>query len=128
MPSPTDSTWPMSETAASSPKPAICDFRIAEISAARMSMILRSLQGELEGIEFGLERRVEQARADLDLDAAEDRRIDHGGDFGLLAQRGGQHLGDTLRLGGAELHGGGDLGRDHAAVLVVKALVAGDDR
>ena len=40
MPSPTDSTWPTSETSASSPKLAICDLRMAEISAARISMDL----------------------------------------------------------------------------------------
>ena len=38
MPSPTDSTWPTSETSASWPKFAICDLRMAEISAARISM------------------------------------------------------------------------------------------
>ncbi len=39
MPSPTDRTWPTSETSASSPKPSIWDLRMAEISAARMSMV-----------------------------------------------------------------------------------------
>src|ERR1700739_4338562 len=99
MPSPTDSTWPMSETSASSPKLAICDFRIAEISAARMSMVLRSLQGELEGVELGLERRVVETRADLDLDAAEDGGIDDCADFGLAAERLGERGGDALLLG-----------------------------
>ena len=40
MPSPTDSTEPTSETSASSPKLAIWDFRMAEISAARISMVV----------------------------------------------------------------------------------------
>ena len=38
MPSPTDSTWPTSATSVSSPKLAIWVLRMAEISAARMSM------------------------------------------------------------------------------------------
>ena len=38
MPSPTDSTWPTSETVAASPKLAIWSLMTAEISAARMSM------------------------------------------------------------------------------------------
>ena len=38
MPSPTDSTWPTSETSASWPKFLICSFRMAEISAARISI------------------------------------------------------------------------------------------
>src|ERR1700739_1958879 len=118
MPSPTDSTWPMSETSASSPKLAICDFRIAEISAARMSMVLRSLQGELQSVELGLQRGVEETRPDLDLDAAEDRRVDGGGDLGLLAQGLGERLLHADELAGGQLHGAGHLGGDHAAVLV----------
>ena len=39
MPSPTDSTWPVSETCASEPKFAIWPLMIAEISAARMSIV-----------------------------------------------------------------------------------------
>src|SRR6516225_961460 len=105
MPSPTDNTWPMSETSASSPKLAICDFRIAEISAARMSMVLRSLQGELEGVELGLERGIVEAGADPDLDAAEDRGIDDGPDLGLAAERLGERLGHALLLGGRQLDG-----------------------
>src|SRR5215211_9038088 len=38
MPSPTDKTWPTSVTSASVPKFWICCLRIAEISAARMSI------------------------------------------------------------------------------------------
>ncbi len=41
-PSPTDSTWPTSATSASAPKLAICCFRIAETSAAPIS-IFKSL-------------------------------------------------------------------------------------
>ena len=38
MPSPTERTWPTSETSASWPKFLICSFRMAEISAARISI------------------------------------------------------------------------------------------
>src|SRR5262249_44172501 len=127
MPSPTDSTWPMSETSASSPKLAICDFRIAEISAARMSMGLRSLQGELQSVELGLQRGVVETRPDLDLDAAEDRRVDGGGDLGLLAQRLGERLLHARELGGGQLQRRGHLSGDHAAMLVVQALEGADD-
>src|SRR5277367_2170194 len=43
MPSPTDSTCPTSATSASLPKPAISCFRIAEISAARISIVILSI-------------------------------------------------------------------------------------
>src|ERR1700760_4052845 len=109
MPSPTDSTWPTSETSASWPKPAICDLRIAEISAARMSIGLRSLQGELEGIELGAKGGVEQTRAHLPLEPPEDGGIRSGGDFGVLTERLGQGGLDALGLGGGQLDGGGHL-------------------
>src|SRR5476651_1891610 len=100
MPSPTDSTWPMSETSASSPKLAICDFRMAEISAARMSMesLLRSLQGEFQRIEPRLQRGVIKARAHAHLQPTEDGGIDLGFDFGVLAERGAQRGREGLRL------------------------------
>src|SRR5579884_3099803 len=44
MPSPTDSTWPTSAMSASLPKLAICCFRIAEISAARISIVVPSVR------------------------------------------------------------------------------------
>src|SRR5262249_15639256 len=47
MPSPTDSTWPISETSASLPKFLIWSLRIEEISAARISMIASSLKSLL---------------------------------------------------------------------------------
>src|SRR3954469_22571206 len=91
MPSPTDSTWPTSETSASSPKLAICDLRMAEISAARISMaVLGSLQGETEGVEFGAERGVIEARTDANLHAAKNGGVDPGFDLRVLAERQGQ--------------------------------------
>src|SRR6185369_1040449 len=102
MPSPTESTEPTSETSASSPKLAICDLRMAEISAARMSIFLRSLQGELQGIELRAKRSVEKSRTDPHLDAAQDGGIDAGLDLGVLAERLAQGLGDAPGLGGAQ--------------------------
>src|SRR6201999_1847598 len=107
MPSPTDSTWPTSETSASSPKLAIWDLRMAEISAARISMVLRSLEGEFQGVELRLERGVEQTGADPHLDPAEDGGVDAGLDFRILAQRLAKRRGHALGLGGAQRHGGG---------------------
>src|SRR6516165_9890027 len=115
MPSPTERTEPTSETSASSPKLAIWDFRMAEISAARMSIFLRSLQGELQGIELRAKRSVEQSGADPHLDAAEDGGIDAGLNEGVLAERLAQGLGDALGLGRGQGDGGGHLGVDLAA-------------
>src|SRR5262249_6996347 len=126
MPSPTDRTEPTSETSASSPKLAICDFRMAEISAARMSIFLRSLQGELQGIELRAERSVEQSGADPHLDAAQDGGIDAGFDLRVLAERQAQRLGDALGLGGCERQGGGHLGLDLATRIGGEALVGAD--
>ena len=65
MPSPTDSTWPTSATSASVSKPAICCFRIAEISAARISISTlhfprHLVQARSSGA--GVDRHVEMAR------------------------------------------------------------------
>src|ERR1043165_1368937 len=110
MPSPTDSTEPTSETSASSPKLAIWDLRMAEISAARMSIFLRSLQGEFQGVELRLQRSVEQTGTDLDLDPAEDGGVDAGGDFGIFAQRLAQRGLHALGLGGGQRDRGGHFG------------------
>src|SRR4029450_1501502 len=125
MPSPADSTEPTSETSASSPKLAIWDFRMAEISAARISMDLRSLQGELQGIELRLERSVEQTGTDLHLDPAEDGGVDAGRDFRVLAQRLAERRGDALGLGGAERDCGGHLGGDGTAGVGAELRKAG---
>src|SRR5882757_6852558 len=126
MPSPTDSTWPTSETSACSPKLAIWDLRMAEISAARMSMVLRSLQGELEGVEPRLQRGVEQAGADAHLQPAEDGGIDAGGEFRILAERLAQGRSHALELGGGEGQGGDHLGGDGAAMGGGQAFEGGD--
>src|SRR5581483_2527611 len=83
MPSPTESTCPTSATSASVPKSAICCFRIAEISAARISILRNPLHGELQALQLAAERRVNHARAQFDDEAAEQARIDpcFNGDF-----------------------------------------------
>src|SRR5712691_11671751 len=75
MPSPTDSTWPTSDTSASWPKFLICSFRIAEISAARMS-IRRLFHRVFDRIELGAERAIDHAAAELHDQPADDRWID----------------------------------------------------
>src|ERR1700742_2048429 len=83
MPSPTDRTWPTSATSASVPKLAICCLRMAEISAARISMLRDPLHGELQALQLAAERRINHARAQLDDKTAEQARIDpcFNGDF-----------------------------------------------
>ena len=78
--------------------------------------ILRSLKGELELIEPRLQRGIEQAGANPHLHAAEDRRVDAGGDFGVFAQRLTQRGGDALLLGGGQFNSGGHFGGDGAAM------------
>src|SRR4051794_3058367 len=87
MPSPTDRTWPISETSASLPKSLIWFLRIAEISAARISILADSLHRDLEVLELGLERIVDHARADLDDQAAEDGRVGAGGELDIASDR-----------------------------------------
>src|ERR1700722_17847330 len=76
MPSPADSPWPTSATSASVPKLAICSLRMAEISAARISIFLNSSHGKLEPLKLAAQRAVHHARTDFDDEAADDRGID----------------------------------------------------
>src|SRR5579863_3707646 len=87
MPSPTERTCPTSATSASVPNSAICCFRMAEISAARISIASNSLHGKPQPRELALERRIDHARAHLDDDAAEQARIDADVDGDLAADR-----------------------------------------
>src|SRR5579863_869360 len=94
MPSPIDSTCPTSATSASVPKLAICCFRIAEISAARISIeslfqkpieddccaSAACLHRRLQPLQFAAQRTVHHARAQFDDHAAEQLRIDAGFD------------------------------------------------
>src|ERR1051325_170944 len=83
MPSPTDSTWPTSATSASLPKLAICCFRIAEISAARISIsvpLANAFHRQLQAMQPPLQRRVGPARAALPDHAAQQAGVDLEGD------------------------------------------------
>src|SRR5215469_17325709 len=98
MPSPTDSTCPTSATSASVPKPAICCFRMAEISAARISILPDPLHGKLQALQLAAERRIHHARAQPDDQAAEQARIDPCFDGDLAADRAPQPLVERLPL------------------------------
>src|SRR5258705_12596516 len=79
MPSPTDRTWPTSATSASLPKLAICCFRIAEISAARISISVPlpdAFHRQLQAVQLALQRTIDHPRADLDHHAAQQAGID----------------------------------------------------
>src|SRR5262249_47233453 len=107
MPSPTERTWPTSATSASVPKLAICCLRMAEISAARISILGNSLHGKLQTGELAADGRIEQARADLHDEAAENVGIDALVDGNLgAAQHRAQRVAELLDLRGREGDGG----------------------
>src|SRR5579859_2143117 len=115
MPSPTDRTWPTSATSASVPKLAICSLRMAEISAARISICLNSSHGKLQPLKLAAQRAVDHARPDFDDETADDRGIDPDidgnlgayGPFQLIIEGGDLRLAHFLRRR--------DLGADFAA-------------
>src|SRR4051794_38184009 len=76
MPSPTDSTWPVSATLASVSNAAICFFRISEISAGRVSLLRGSLHGVLQTLQPGFQTGVVQPGADPDDEAAQQVGLD----------------------------------------------------
>src|SRR5690348_14983754 len=115
MPSPTESTCPTSATSASVPKSAICCFRMAEISAARISILPDPLHGELQALQLAAERRIDHARAQLDDQAAEQARIDPGFNSDFAADGAAQPLVERLALRVAERLCRDDLRRDLAA-------------
>ena len=115
MPSPTDSTWPISATSASVPKLAIWFFRIAEISAARISISLNPLHGKLQAIELAPKRRIDHARPDLDDEPAQQAGIDLDIDSDLAADRFAQLLVDGVALLRRQLLRADDMRRDLAA-------------
>src|SRR5713226_6458015 len=102
MPSPTESTWPTSATSASVPKSAICCFRMAEISAARISMSSDPLHRKLQARELALERCIDHARADLDHKTTDQTRIDPQIDRNLASDGLAELIVDGLRLGGRQ--------------------------
>src|ERR1700761_9590982 len=76
MPSPTDSTCPVSATLASVSNAAICFFRISEISAGRISISSGSLHGVLQALQPGFQTGVVEAGPDPDGQAAKQIRLD----------------------------------------------------
>src|SRR2546423_15133422 len=111
MPSPTESTWPTSATSASVPKSAICCFRMAEISAARISMTSNPLHRKLQARELALERCVDHARADFYDEPADQARIDPEIDRDFAADGLAELLVHGFSLGGRQRSRRGHLGR-----------------
>src|SRR4029079_12452092 len=74
-----------------------------------------SLHGKLQALQLAADGRIEQARADLHDETAENVwfnvRVD--GNLGA-AQDGAQRVGKLLQLGGGQWNGGGDGGRGFA--------------
>src|SRR5271166_3695929 len=77
MPSPTESTWPTSLTSASVPKFWISRFRMAEISAGWMSILLSS-HGGAKPFKLRAQRRIDHARSHFHDETAQQRRVDFG--------------------------------------------------
>src|ERR1019366_3200219 len=76
IPSPTDSTCPVSATLASVSNAAICFFRISEISAGRISISGGSLHGVLQTLQPGFQTGVVETGTDPDDQAAKQIRLD----------------------------------------------------
>src|ERR1700677_924375 len=127
MPSPTDSTWPTSATSASAPKLAICCLRMAEISAARISILRNPLHGELQALQLAAERRINHARAQLDDQAAEQARIDPCFNGDLAADGAPQPLVERLALRVAKRLSRDNLRRHLAATGGELGEKSGDD-
>src|SRR5689334_10876854 len=99
MPSPTDSTLPTSLTSASAPKLAIWSLMTLEISAARISIVSLSRDGDVspstfhslsERVEPAADRAVDPLRADGNDQAAEQLGLDAGLELDGAALAGAQ--------------------------------------
>src|ERR1700730_7976039 len=123
MPSPTDSTWPVSATLASVSNAAICFFRISEISAGRISISGGSLHGVLQALQAGFQGCVVEPRADAHDEPAEQVGLHRLEDVDVaeagLDQPGAQLLALHVvqRMGGGNMRGDdpaplGDQGRE----------------
>src|SRR6185312_3399525 len=109
MPSPTDRTWPTSLTCASAPKFWISRFRIAEISAGWISILVSSHGGADAG-QFGAKGRIDHARAHLDDQTAKQSGIDMRVQARLAAELGLENGFELRRLGGGQSMSRSDLG------------------
>src|SRR5208282_4866195 len=126
MPSPTDSTWPTSETSASWPKFLICSLRMAEISAARISILSSLFHRVPDRIELGAQRGVDHAAAELDHEPADDGGIDLDSEVDVLAADRLERSPQRIEMVVFELFCHGDLGRRLAFVLGHEFTVALD--
>src|SRR5687767_14842597 len=120
MPSPTEITWPTSATSVCLSNSAICFLRIAEISAAWMSINVLPLGGAQRAPEFlqlAADRSVDHARADAHDEAADEIGLDLRFDVDLLAHRFLQRLGQLGALLGRERARGRHVDRHLAAPL-----------
>src|SRR6185437_3544555 len=126
MPSPTDSTCPTSETSASWPKFLICSFRMAEISAARIS-ISGLFHRDFDRIELGAERAIDHAAADLDDEPADNGGLDLDVEVDVLAAgRRFERALERVEILIAELFGDGNF-RDHLALVTGGERAKGAD-
>src|SRR5208282_2831459 len=117
MPSPTDSTWPVSATLASVSNAAICCFRISEISAGRISISDGSLHGVLQALQAGFQAGVVEAGADAHDEAAEQVGCHALIDVDVAVAGLDQPGAELLALHLVQGVGGGDVGGDHAALF-----------
>src|SRR5262249_12863816 len=130
MPSPTESTRPISETFASEPKPLICSLRIAEISAARTSITYSSggFQGETQSVQLGFDGSIELARRHRDHAPAHQAVIRRGFSFHFRAERFADSVDDGFLLALAQRAGGDDFNLAGAAVAGDQGAVRGRNR
>src|SRR5277367_2135853 len=127
IPSPTDSTWPVSATLASVSNAAICCFRISEISAGRISISGGSLHGVLQALQAGFQRGVVQAGPDAHNQPAEQVRL-HGLIDVDVAVAGLDQAGlQLVALDIVQLVGGGNVGGDNAALFGHQGGEGGND-
>src|SRR5271163_53952 len=114
MPSPTERTRPTSLTSASVPKFWISRFRIAEISAGWMFILLSS-HGDAKPIKLRTQRRIDHARTHFHDETAEKRRIDLGIEPRIAAELGFQNGFEFAHFGVAQGTGRRHLRADFAA-------------
>src|SRR5271155_3261627 len=126
MPSPTESTWPTSLPSASVPKFWISRFRIAEISAGWMFILLSS-HGDAKPIKLRTQRRIDHARSHFHDETAEKRRIDLGIEPRIAAELGFENGFEFGDFGVAQGPRRGDLRAHFATGLCRQGFERADD-
>src|SRR6185312_25001 len=127
IPSPTDSTCPVSAMLASVSNAAICFFRISEISAGRISISGGSLHGVLQSLQPGFQRCIVQTGTDPDDQAAKQIRLDLLQNVDVAVAGLDQAGTKLLALHVGQRMGGGHMRGDDAAPLRHQAGEGGDD-